>query len=363
MKKKKGRKNNNNFVMLVTVLILLILVLGISYLGINKLIDDKERKAASPGGSRPTFYSDAKDKKVDLYLPTDSPAAGEILTNAVINVSLQNSEDTTTICNYNLYWQWDDNPNGYYKTKSDNNELTLSGNINGEAIFDEVQIKDYNLANLQTLLAKFYVVNDGGKITNQSWNITAKYYNIGGTNPGKSYRGSLVIDDVNCSEAVYLKDLVLEKDNYVCLGSKAEYCPDESLYYIIGKDANGIKLLAYEYMGTSIWSNELLTSLSDAFMQKRGLNYGFAIKEMPWSTSDSSINSKIGLLTEEEYNNFIYKDNLVKSVLLLGGKVVTPQGIEMPDRAVGYVYPVFYLDDDAVTSRGNGTRENPFYVN
>ncbi len=383
MEKSKNKSviSSKNTITLIIVLAICILLFIIGLCSVlNRYFDNKQNRE---DGLRPTFYADEK-AEMDIVIPTHSE--NNEISSIDYKVSLQNKHDVTSVCRYNLYYYWDENPNGYYRANSQD-LVTLTGILNDQIIFDNIELKDYNLGNLKTLLASYYIVNDGSEITNQTWHITSYYQNgqISETITDSNFPGSIGVEEVLCTEAEYLKDQNITKNNnYICLNSRDEFCAEEDLYEIIGQDEDGIKVVRTKAFGISSWNNDLLPRLEDAFFDTDGKYIRGMVLDHSWSLYDesdlnASINSlqnhekeaenkvvsKVGLLSLSDYKTLNSLKKYNKPYLLLSdtGLVFNIEGALTKTSATGYVYPVLYLNPNAVVSKGDGSWGNPYFVN
>ena len=367
MKKKYSVIKKKNALTLIIVIIIgiFLALISLNY-AINKHFEQSGK--SENAGSRPSFYADEKNQ-MDLTLPGDS--ADTSLNSLTYKVSLQNKMEGFSVCKYNLYYYWDEDQDGYYHI-SNNDEITLTGIIDGKTIFENIQLNDYNLDDNKTLLSSYYIANDGATIANQTWNIMASFHPAQNQDNilNKTYFGKIGVDDVVCSDARYLKDEVISNNNYICLNSTDEYCTSDKLYQIISITDEGIKVVKTSSSGVASWSDDLLLRISDSFLKGEGKYLKGMIEDFEWSLSDDGdnmvqVNSKIGLLSEEEYNNLAFLDNYEKPYLVLShsGILATENGLEKNNTDVGYVYPVFYLNKDAIVSKGDGSEGNPYFVN
>ena len=67
----------------------------------------------------------------------------------------------------------------------------------------------------------------------------------------------------------------------------------------------------------------------------------------------------------DDYQAISLNEEYLKPYVLLAdpGLMANVYGLEENSIDVGYIYPVFYLKDNAIISKGDGTRGNPYFVN
>ncbi len=382
--KKSNRKcvmssKNAVTLIIVTAICILLVIIGLCSV-LNRYFDNKENREE---GLRPTFYADELTK-MDIIVP---PGKENNEINSIdYKISLQNKNDVTSVCRYNLYYYWDENPEGYYRDDHQDS-ITLTGALNDHIIFENIELKDYNLGDLRTLLASYYIINDGNEITNQNWHITSYFHGnqISETINNRNFPGSIGVEEVICTEAIYLKDQNISQDNnYICLNSRDEFCAEEDLYEIISMDEDGIKVVRTKAFGISSWNNDLLPRLEEAFLDTDGkyirgmtlahnwslydeenLNASIQTLEEHENNAENKVVSKVGLLSLSDYRRLKDLNGYNKPYLLLSdtGLVLNMDGSLAKTSTTGYVYPVLYLDLSAVVSKGDGTWGNPYFVN
>ena len=120
--------------------------------------------------------------------------------NKSFNVTLQSNLDM--LCTYDIYFSWNSSTtNQYTKTTFEGNEFTISG-TDGNQIIEEVQIPNYNNSlNLGT-----YYIRTNNNTTTQTWNFTAKFYNINANQDNhadKTYSGKIDIRNAACNNVSY----------------------------------------------------------------------------------------------------------------------------------------------------------------
>lgn len=364
MEKKKNKvKNKKNIIASVVVTIAFFAIFILVFCNImNHYFDYEDDRNRTSEGSRPMFYAD-DSLEMDMAIPAES--VDENITSAEYKVSLQSKNSDMTVCKYNLYYYWDENPYGYYRTGKEK-EIVFTGYVNDKLMFENLQLDDYNLGNLKTLLSSYYIINQGNSITNQTWNVNASF--IGRENQenilGQTYPGKIVAEDVVCTEGDYLKNQDISKNNnYICLNSFDEFCDDDDLYQILTVDDNGVKLVRTKPFGMSSYSEDLLSKLEDSFLDTDGKLIRGMILDHNWSMLRGA-SSKIGLLMVSDFELLDNIEDYIKPYFILSdmGEIMTNEGNEALN-SEGYIYPVFYLDGDAVITRGDGSKGNPYFVN
>ena len=67
----------------------------------------------------------------------------------------------------------------------------------------------------------------------------------------------------------------------------------------------------------------------------------------------------------DDYNSLKDLNNYAKPYLLLSetGLVVQDNNYVNNNLDTGYIYPVFFLESDAIVSKGEGVWGNPYFVN
>lgn len=379
-KKKSVISNKNAFTLFVVIgVCALLFIVGLCNV-LNRYFDNKEQRKT---GVRPTFYADNLTE-MDVVIPSSNENSE--ITSIDYKISLKSKSSAASVCKYNLYYYWDENPDGYYQS-GNQDEITLSGTIDNRVIFDNIVLNDYNLGDLKTLLASYYIVNDGNEITNQTWHITS-YFHSGDNSENivnKTYPGKIGVEEVTCSGAKFLKDQDYRDDGtYICLNSNDEFCPKENLYEVISKDDEGIKVVRTKAFGISSWNNDLLPRLEEAFLASDGQYLSGMIVDHAWPLYDEAnldasfdivkshenetqnkVTSKVGLLSLSDFKFLKTLVDYNKPYLLLSntGLVVNADGFIADTNTTGYVYPVLYLDNNAVISKGNGAWGNPYFVN
>lgn len=377
---------------IVMIVVLSLVALGAlvgGYIMIDKMLDAREAEANKKDGSRPMFYTDA-GQEIDFNIN----AIGDGEVNSVIakadtevNVSLQNNYDAMSVCTYDIFWEWSDNPYGYYKTEGSKNEFTITGTIDGVTLFDNAQLNDYNLANPRTYLASYSVFNEGNGISALSLKASLNFHKMSMNQDNHKdgyYPGKIVIDNVACSEATRLKDKDLKINNYVCLSHEnTPFCEDDYLYRVIDVNSDGIKIVRLKEYGTAVWSNRLLETNFDNYIKDYLNGYQNAINNHDWKMPNyeelnlslssaldiekkaaDTISSMVGVpsLSDILQNEYLNDFTTPYLVLANDGLSYTKAGFNK-DSKVGLIYPCLYLKEDVITSKGNGTITNPYYVN
>lgn len=379
-KKKSVIKRRNTITLIMTIIICAIIFLLGLYNVVNRYLDSKNNNGNE--GARPMFYA-SDNISMDIITPESSSDTS--IGSVEYKVSLQNKSNNMTICKYNLYYYWDENPDGYYHA-SNNEEITLTGKVDDQIVFDNVGLNDYNLGDLRTLLSSYYIINDGREITNQTWEIKS-YFHSGANQAGilnKTYPGKIGVEEVICRSASYLKDEELLEKNYICLGSDNEFCPDNNLYQVISVTDDGIKVVRTKSYGVSVWSEDLLPRISESFLKNEAKGYREIILDHKWPiydeenlnidmqsayqhelSSDKKVSSKVGLLSLSDYKslNFLGIYETPYTILSGSGLVVTSYGPVKTSSSSGFIYPVLYLDKNVVVSKGDGSLGNPYFIN
>lgn len=381
-------KKNSKIVLIVVLGLIAITLLGVGFLVVRNMIDEKNTQMGKKDGSRPMFYTDAgQEVEFAISSISDQMEKGSIVSNqdAFVNISLQNNYNATSVCTYDIFWEWSDTAYGYHKTQGKQNELTISGEIDDIKLFEEIQLNDYNLANPRTLLGSYYVMNEGNSITPLTLKTNIKFYKLDGNqdvHKDKSYVGKLVVDNIRCSAAEKLKDKDLSSNNYVCLShSNNPYCPEDKLYQVLELTSSGIKIVRTKDYGTTSWQDTLLNDGLADYIKSSLNDYQKIILDYQWPVPEyfnnnisldealtleenakTNIMAKVGLLSYSDILKHDYLKDYDTPYLLLGGGTYTKGGFSKEGR-LGLVYPCLYLDTDVVTSRGNGTISSPYYIN
>lgn len=353
------RKNSYSFIY---VTLAFVAIFGLTY-GMFGSILGEASYAYPLDGSRPVFVSDSDRNKMEIKIPASLESS--LVSENAFKVSLQNNYQKMTICHYDMYFNWDENPDGYYVSPGALNELAISATVDGVTRVNNVSLNGYNLADLKTYLTSYYVTNDGGEITNQNWQVKINF-NKEDINQaklaGKSYYGKVTLENINCTAVIPLS--ALEDDiigKYMCLGSNGLSCEEENLYQIIAKDAAGIKLISTKNMGIGTISENFLARINDNYLGSVAKDYQEAIANHIWN---NNYTNKIGLPSYNDYTLGNLKDLTYPYLILMDDelKIIGDNGIN-EEGTTSYIYPSFYLNNNVVVSNGDGSINNPYYIN
>ena len=203
-------KNKGNIIYIIIVLTVLVsIIVGISFayiIGTQSSDGSLDVNVAIENGVIANFTVTGN---TDVTMPISGNAmlegsAGSVAGTNTTSLTVNLESDITTICSYDIVWEWNNSSDSYVLTSSTNSEpeFTVSGEVQGSNLeLEETQVSNYSSSKT---LGTFSIAANGSKST-QNWTFTTNFYNINAkqdAHENKTYKGIIKIANADCRKQV-----------------------------------------------------------------------------------------------------------------------------------------------------------------